>query len=105
MNTTQFIPTVLQSEKLSGIKILTNRDFRIFNFSQILVKTPLDVVDIQAMTVANTRGEIEKLLWKKPNVVPKITIDDACIELLNSKSKFKVFHNLPGWGDYSLGGR
>ena len=90
-------------------KVVWNKDFDKPGFQDIQFltnpgETPLDVVDIQAMTVANTRGEIEKLLWKKPNVVPKITIDDACIELLNSKSKFKVFTIFQGgeitpWGE------
>jgi len=51
----------------------------------------LDVVGLQAMTVANVKGEIEELLWAKPDKVPEITIEDAHIELLNSKSKQKIF--------------
>ncbi len=63
----------------------------------------LDVVDLQAMDVANIKGDVEKLQWAKPNIVPKITIDDATIELLNSKSKYKIFvifqgGNITPWG-------
>jgi hypothetical protein len=66
-------------------------------------ETALDVVDLQAMTVANINGDVEELMWAKPNVVPKITIKDATIELLNSKSKYKIFvifqgGNITPWG-------
>jgi hypothetical protein len=54
-------------------------------------ETALDVVDLQAMTVANVDGNIEELMWAKPNKVPKITIKGATIELLNSKSRYKIF--------------
>ena len=67
-------------------------------------QTPLDVVDMQAMTVANTNGEVEKLTWSLPNHIPKITIENATIELLNSKSKYKIFTifqggNITPWGE------
>jgi len=67
-------------------------------------ETPLDVVNLQASTVANTNGDVEKLLWKKPNKIPKISIKDATIELLNSKSKYKIFVVFQGgtihpWGE------
>lgn len=66
-------------------------------------ETPLDVVDLQAMTVANTTGAVQKLTWQKPNIIPKITINDACIELLKSKSEYKIFvifqgGNITPWG-------
>ena len=66
-------------------------------------ETALDVVDIQAMTVANVDGQVKKLKWDKPNVIPGNTISDACIELLNSKSKYKVYAlyqggNINPWG-------
>jgi hypothetical protein len=66
-------------------------------------ETALDVVELQAMTVANISGDVEKLQWKKPNHVPKINIKDATIELLNTKSKYKIFvifqgGNITPWG-------
>jgi hypothetical protein len=54
-------------------------------------ETALDVVDLQAMTVANTKGETRELVWEKPDKVPENTLPDACIEWLNSKSRYKVF--------------
>ena len=67
-------------------------------------QTALDVVDLQAMTVANLNGEIQKLKWATPNIIPEITIDNATIELLNSKSKYKIFTLFLGglitpWGE------
>jgi hypothetical protein len=66
-------------------------------------ETALDVVDLQAMTVANSDGQVEALQWAKPNKVPKISIKDATIELLNSKSNYKIFvifqgGNITPWG-------
>jgi len=61
-------------------------------------ETALDVVNLQAMSVANINGDTQDLTWGKPNVIPEITIDDATIELLNSRSKYKIFV-------YFLGGR
>ena len=66
-------------------------------------QTALDVVELQAMTVANSDGDIEKLTWAKPNKVPEITIENATIEWLNSKSKYKIFRHFQGghitpWG-------
>jgi len=68
-------------------------------------ETPLDVVDLQAMTVANLTGEVEDLIWEKPNKIPKIHIKDATIELLNSKSDYKIFVIFQGgkitpWGQH-----
>jgi hypothetical protein len=68
-------------------------------------ETPLDVVDLQAMDVANTEGDVEKLQWAKPNIVPDITIDNATIELLKSKSNYKIFvifqgGNITPWGEF-----
>ncbi len=90
-------------------KVIWDKGFDLPGFQDIQFLTnpgeaPLDVVDIQAMTVANTKGEVEKLLWKKPYIVPKITINDACIEMLNSKSNYKVFTIFQGgkitpWGE------
>jgi hypothetical protein len=67
-------------------------------------ETALDVMHLNAMTVANTKGEIRELWWKKPNEVPEQPLEDATIEWLNSRSEYKVFAVFPGpgmnpWGD------
>jgi hypothetical protein len=77
-------------------KVFWNKEYNKPGFQDIQFftnpgETALDVVDLQAMDVANIDGDIEKLQWAKPNIVPKITIDNATIELLNSKSKYKIF--------------
>jgi hypothetical protein len=66
-------------------------------------ETVLDVVDLQALDVANIEGDVEKLQWAKPNVIPEITIENATIELIKSKSNYKIFvifqgGNITPWG-------
>ncbi|UCE08293.1 MAG: hypothetical protein JSW07_09840, partial [bacterium] len=66
-------------------------------------ETALDVVEIQAMTLANLKGETFKMKWKKPNIIPKNKLEDACIQYLNSKSDYHVFAiyqggELGAWG-------
>jgi Concanavalin A-like lectin/glucanases superfamily len=66
-------------------------------------ETALDVMNLQAMDVANLKGETLKLNWALPNVVPKNTLTDATIEVVNSKSENKVFAMFQGgyinpWG-------
>jgi hypothetical protein len=66
-------------------------------------ESPTDVMNLQAMTVANLKGESHDLLWSLPNGVPKNTLPDAMIEVLNSKSQNKVFAIFQGgfinpWG-------
>lgn len=51
----------------------------------------LDNINSQAATVANLNGEVEELIWHGSNGVPESKLDGACIELLNFKSKYKVF--------------
>jgi hypothetical protein len=68
-------------------------------------ETALDVVNINAMTVANTKGDILELIWEKPNKNPKQKLRDATIEWLNSKSEYKVFTVFQGgrittWGSF-----
>ena len=68
-------------------------------------ETALDVVDINAMTIANTKGETEDLVWEMPNLNPDIKLKDATIQLLNSKSQWKVFAIYPEaglgtWGEF-----
>ncbi len=53
--------------------------------------TCLDNVDLQALSLANLAGEVRELRWSGSNGVPRNTLPDACIELVNFKSKYKVF--------------
>jgi len=66
-------------------------------------ETALDVMNLQAMTLANLKGEVRELTWISTNGVPRNTLPDATIELMNSKSEYKVFAMLQGgrinpWG-------
>lgn len=61
-------------------------------------ETALDVVHINAMSLANSKGETLELVWEKPNKNPAQTLEDATIEWLNSKSKWKVFTVFQGSG-------
>lgn len=68
-------------------------------------ESALDVMNLQAMTVANLNGDVQKLTWQFPNGIPKITIDNANIELLNPKSENKIYLMFQGgkitpWGDH-----
>ncbi len=54
-------------------------------------ETALDVMHLQAMTVANLDGQTKALTWQPPNRVPRNDLPGACIEWLNSKSRYKVF--------------
>jgi hypothetical protein len=66
-------------------------------------ETALDVMNLQAMTLANLEGEIRELTWGPEKRVPGNPMEDACIEVLNSKSEHKVFAMFQGgfikpWG-------
>ena len=61
-------------------------------------ETALDVLHLNAMNVANTKGEVRELFWKKPDQIPELTLEDATIEWLNSRSEYKVFTVFPGPG-------
>jgi hypothetical protein len=66
-------------------------------------ESALDVMNLQAMTIANLKGESRELTWAPPDQVPKNTLPDGCIEVLNSKSQYKVFAIFQGgrinpWG-------
>jgi hypothetical protein len=68
-------------------------------------ESALDVVYMNAVTVANTKGETFELKWEKPNRNPAQQLADATIEWLNSKSEYKVFAIFQGpgistWGDF-----
>ncbi len=53
--------------------------------------TCLDNIDLTALTVANTKGRSADLTWRLPNHVPPNPIEDACIKLINFKSRWRVF--------------
>ncbi len=66
-------------------------------------ETAMDVMNLQAMTLANLKGQTRELTWTLPNGVPENTLPDAVIEVLNSKSEHKVFAMFQGghinpWG-------
>jgi hypothetical protein len=66
-------------------------------------ETALDVMNLQAMTLANLEGETRELTWGPEKRVPGNPMEDACIEVLNSKSVYKVFAMFQGgfikpWG-------
>jgi len=53
--------------------------------------TCLDNVELNALSVANLRGETAELTWEKPNRVPANPLKDACIKRINFRSQWKVF--------------
>jgi len=64
----------------------------------------LDVVHLQALSMANRKGETHDLTWVPPNKIPEYPIQNADIELINSKSDYKVFLAFQGacftpWGE------
>jgi hypothetical protein len=66
-------------------------------------ETALDVVDIQAVTLANLDGVEFEMLWAPPNKIPENELEDASIQYLNSKSEYHVFAvyqggELGAWG-------
>ncbi len=66
-------------------------------------ESALDVMNLQAMDVANLKGETLSLTWDLPNIVPKNTLTDATIERINTKSENKVFAMFQGGLHLSLG--
>jgi len=68
-------------------------------------ETALDVMHLNAMTLANTKGEIRELRWEKPDQVPEQPLEDATIEWLNSRSEYKVYAVFPGPGINTWGGQ
>ncbi|MEM7370355.1 MAG: LamG domain-containing protein [Bacteroidota bacterium] len=61
-------------------------------------ETALDVIHLNAMTVANIAGETLELVWEKPNKNPPQQLEDATIEWINPKSDWKVFTIFQGPG-------
>ena len=77
-----------------------------FQDVQILVAPgleALDLVSLNAMDVANLKGEVQQLRWELPNKTPFVQIHDACIELVNTRSEYRTFEIFQGgyitpWG-------
>jgi hypothetical protein len=66
-------------------------------------ESAMDVVYLQALSMANRNGETADLTWSQPNIVPENPIQDADIELINTRSDYKVFLAFQGacftpWG-------
>jgi hypothetical protein len=66
--------------------------------------TPLDVVNVQALSVADIDGRTADLTWSLPNQVPSVPFE-ASIEMLNFRSRWKVFAGFQGagpgpWGEH-----
>ncbi len=53
--------------------------------------TALDNVHRQALALANLKGDVRRLTWTGTNGVPRNTLRDACIEMVNFRSKYKVY--------------
>jgi hypothetical protein len=68
-------------------------------------ETALDVINLNAVIVANTKGEIDEMVWVKPNQNPQTNLDEATIQYMNTKSEWKVYalYPEPGigtWGSF-----
>ena len=90
MNIIQFIPTVQWSEK-SNLIPKKSPGFQDIQFFTNPGESPLDVVNMNAMTVANVKGDVLELNWEMPNKNPEQSLTDATIQWLNSKSEYKIF--------------
>ena len=66
--------------------------------------TPLDVVNLQALSVADIDGRTADLTWSLPAGVPSLPFE-ASIEMLNFRSRWKVFAGFQGAGPKPWGGR
>ncbi len=58
-------------------------------------ETALDVIELNAVTVANTNGETDEMVWKKPNRNPQTILENATIQYMNTKSEWKVYAIYP----------
>jgi hypothetical protein len=67
-------------------------------------ETPLDVIGLNAVTVANIKGETYELAWKKLKKNPESWLKDATIQYLNSRSGWKAFviYPSPGIGTWGF---
>ena len=66
-------------------------DFHDIQFLSQPGTTCLDNMNLRAISVANLKGESADLTWQPPNRVPENPQKDACIKLINFKSKWKIF--------------
>jgi len=66
-------------------------------------ETALDVVELNAVTVGNIHGEIDEMVWKKPNKNPQTKLRDATIQYMNTKSDWKVYAIYPESGIWTWG--
>ena len=77
----------------SAIRYVTYHDDEIPGWQDVQFfaqagSTPEDQIHLQALTVANLDGEINKMDWS--NGVPENELDDANISIVNFKSEYKV---------------
>jgi hypothetical protein len=68
-------------------------------------ETALDVIDLNAVTVANTNGETYEMVWEIPNRNPSSGLEDATIQYMNTRSDWKVYAIYPEsgigtWGSF-----
>ncbi len=65
-------------------------------------ETALDVVELNAVTVANRDGEVEEMVWVQPNRNPQPKMEDPSIQYINTKSDWKVYaiYPEPGLGTW-----
>lgn len=63
----------------------------------------LDVVPLNAVTVANIYGETQDLVWEKPNKIPQTELRDATIQFLNTKSNWQIYAIYPEPGIWTWG--
>lgn len=65
-----------------------------FQDTQLLLspgQNPLDVVSLQANTLMDLSGNTQALIWTPPTGIPSVTLKDARVELLNTRSAYKPF--------------
>jgi hypothetical protein len=89
--------------KVNWNKVYDQPGFQDIQFFTNPGETALDVVDLQAVTLANLDGEVFEMHWAKPNRIPENELEDASIQYLNSKSEYHVFAvyqggELGAWG-------
>ncbi len=110
MNYTDEYHTIYPDETAIRKVVYNNSTTRAPGFQDIQYftnpgETALDVIGLNAVTVANTKGETYELIWKKPNLNPRSKLKDATIQYMNSKSEWKVYaiYPEPGigtWGKF-----
>ncbi|MEL6824388.1 MAG: LamG-like jellyroll fold domain-containing protein, partial [Calditrichota bacterium] len=77
-----------------------------FNDIQFLTnpgESALDVLSLNATTLADLSGATEELVWQSPDIVPSVGLSSASIRLHNTNSIFKNFSIYSGPGVYVWG--